>query len=187
VVTPGRVDGRLAGTSTTDHLVRGPTHELVRGQLAIVLQLLRCDAIQEPAVTVSPWFLRRRSEYQEHLLRVSCSGSWDPWVTFFCQAVQEQCESLVSGAVKLTGWLTESRRVLHDRRWTGAIHKLLEDLIEWPVVTIAFTASRYNVSVMNATRMVNHLVEIGVLEELTGKSYGRVFGATYVMKTVEMI
>jgi len=35
--------------------------------------------------------------------------------------------------------------------------------------------------------MINHLVEIGVLTELTGKSYGRVFGATYVMETVESI
>jgi hypothetical protein len=75
-------------------------------------------------------------------------------VRFFCEAVREQSESLLSGAVKLTEWLTESRRVLHERRWTGAIHKLLEDLIEWPVVTIAFTANRYNLSVMNATRMV---------------------------------
>jgi hypothetical protein len=34
VVTPGRIDGRLAGTSTTDHLVRRPTHEPVRGHQA---------------------------------------------------------------------------------------------------------------------------------------------------------
>lgn len=40
---------------------------------------------------------------------------------------------------------------------------------------------------MNATRMVNHLVGIGVLAELTGKSYGHRFGATYVMDTVESI
>jgi Fic family protein len=157
------------------------------GRLAIALQLIRTGSIQEPAVTVSPWFLRRRSEYQSHLLQVSCTGDWNPWVTFFCQAVREQCDSLVAGAVKLTEWLANARRTIHDRRWTGAIHKLLEDLVEWPVVTIAFTAERYHVSQMNATRMVNHLVEIGVLTELTGKNYGRVFGAKYVMDTVEGI
>jgi Fic family protein len=157
------------------------------GRLAIVLQLLQAGSIHQPAVTVSPWFLRRRSEYQAHLLAVSCTGDWNPWVDFFCTAIVDQCGALVEGAVRLRDWLDESRRALHERRWTGAIHKLLEDLIEWPVVTIAFTADRYGVSIMNATRMVNHLVEIGVLEELTGKSYGRSFGARYVMDTVELI
>lgn len=157
------------------------------GRLAIVLQLLRAGSIDEPAVTVSPWFLRRREDYQAHLLRVSCTGNWDPWVTFFCRAVREQCDSLVAGAVKLTEWLAESRRTIHARRWTGAIHKLLEDLVEWPVVTITFTAEHYSVSQMNATRMINHLVEAGILTELTGKNYGRVFGAKYVMETVDSI
>jgi Fic family protein len=84
-------------------------------------------------------------------------------------------------------WLNDSRELLHERRWTGAIHRLLGDLIEWPVTTIADAAERYGVSTMNATRMINHLVDIGVLSELTGKSYNRMFGATFVMQTVEGI
>jgi hypothetical protein len=43
------------------------------------------------------------------------------------------------------------------------------------------------VTTMNATRMINHLVEIGVLTELTGKNYGRIFGAKHVIDTVERI
>lgn len=157
------------------------------GRLVVVLQLLRANSIQHPALTVSPWFLKRRDEYQSHLLQISCTGDWGPWVRFFCQAVREQCESLVPGASRLLIWLSESRTALHERRWTGAIHRLLDDLVEWPVTTIADTAQRYDVTNVHAARMINHLVEIGVLTELTGKSYGRVFGATYVMETVESI
>ena len=40
---------------------------------------------------------------------------------------------------------------------------------------------------MNATRMINHLVEVDILTELTGKSYGRSFGARDVMNIVEKI
>jgi Fic family protein len=157
------------------------------GRLIVVLQLLNAASIQHPAITVSPWFLRRRVEYQDQMLALSSTGAWDPWVQFFCQAIREQSEALIVGAKELVHWLDESRRKVHERRWTGAIHGLLEGLIEWPVTTIADTATRYGVTTMNATRMVNHLVEIGVLEELTGRTYGRVFGATYVMRTVEGI
>ncbi len=148
---------------------------------------MRAQSIEHPAVTVSTWFLKRRDEYQAHLLEISCTGDWNPWVQFFCQAVREQCESLITGASKLLAWLSESRSALHERRRTGVIHRLLEDLVEWPVTTIADTATRYGVTNVHAARMINHLVEIGVLTELTGKNYGRVFGATYVIETVEGI
>ncbi len=36
--------------------------------------------------------------------------------------------------------------------------------------TIADAAQRYGVTTMNATRMVNHLVEVGILQEMTGRS-----------------
>ena len=157
------------------------------GRLIVVLQLLRAGAIQQPAITLSPWLLRRRQEYQEHLLAVSCSGDWNPWVRFFCQAIRVQCESLIKGAEDLLNWLARSRAILDEKRWTGTIHKVLTDLVEWPVTTISNTASRYQVSPMHATRMINHLTEVGIVTELTGKSYGRTFGATEVMNIVDRI
>jgi len=157
------------------------------GRLVIVLQLLRGSTIHQPAVTLSPWFLRRRSEYQDQLLAVSWSGDWNPWVRFFCQAVVAQSESLIKGAEQLLDWLSASRRLLDERRWTGKIHALLPDLIERPVTTIAATAARHGVTPMNATRMINHLAEVGVLTELTGKTYGRMWGAVEVMNVVDRI
>lgn len=157
------------------------------GRLVIVLQLLCGQAIRQPAVTVSPWFLKRREGYQQQLLAISCTGNWNPWVQFFCQAVREQCDLLIPGADRLLNWLSGSRRAVHERRWTGAIHRLLEDLIEWPVTTIADTASRYGVTPVHAARMINHLVEIGVLRELTGKNYRRIFGAFSVIEIIETI
>lgn len=157
------------------------------GRLVVVLQLLRAQSIRYPAVTVSPWFLKRRAEYQGHLLSISSTGDWNPWIRFFCQAVQDQCGSLILGAEQLLIWLNQSRAALHERRRAGTIHRFLEDLVEWPVTTIADTAERYGVSQVHASRMVANLVEIGVLEELTGKSYGRIFGARRVMDTVEGI
>lgn len=157
------------------------------GRLVLVLQLLEDGALEHPALTVSPWFLRRRQLYQDHLLNVSCSGDWNPWVTFFCDAVTAQSMSLIAGAERLLVWMQNARRLLDARRWTGAIRRLLDDLVEWPVITIADTATRYNVTPMNATRMVNHLVEVGIIRELTGRNYARVFGATEVIETVDGI
>jgi Fic family protein len=157
------------------------------GRLVMVLQLLRSGTIQQPAITLSPWLLRHRGEYQEHLLTVSCTGNWNPWIRFFSTAVHAQCLSLISGAEHMLRWLGDSRRILDERHWTGTIHRVLADLIEWPVTTITDTASRYGISPMNATRIINHLTEVGILTETTGKSYGRIFTAVDVMNIVDRI
>jgi len=157
------------------------------GRLTVVLQLLSYGTIRQPAITLSPWLLRHREEYQEGLLGVSCTGNWNPWIRFFCDAISAQCASLITGAQRLIDWLSTSRQKLDERHWTGTIHKVLEGLVEWPVTTITATASKYNVTQPAATKMINHLVEVEILAELTGRSYGRSFGATQVMEIVEAI
>ena len=84
-------------------------------------------------------------------------------------------------------WLKESREKINERRWAGAIYDVLTDLTQSPIVSVASIAGRRGMTSTAAASIVNHLVEIGVLEEMTGRSYGRVFGATRVMKIVDSI
>jgi Fic family protein len=157
------------------------------GRLLIVLQLLRAGVIRQPAVTVSPWLFRHRQQYQDELLRVSCTGDWNPWVRFFCEAIVSQCEALIAGATKLVGWLDDARAKINERRWAGAIYDVLTSLTQAPLTSIAAIAERQSMTATAASNIVGHLVEIGVLKEMTGRSYGRVFGATEVMSIVDAI
>ncbi len=157
------------------------------GRLLIVLQLLKAGAIPEPALTLSPWLLRRREQYQDQLLRLSQTGDWNPWVSFFCEAIVDQCAAHVEITGRLMDWLADVRDKLHASRWGGVIHRIVEGLIEWPVITHAFAAEKYGVSVPAAKSAIDRLVRIGVLQELTGRSYRRVFGAVDVINAVESL
>lgn len=157
------------------------------GRLAIVLQLLKAGIIQHPAITISPWFFKHRDEYQNHLLSVSCTGDWNPWVQFFCRAIIDQCGALISGADRLNQWLSDSMAIVNKRRWAGAIYDVLRDLTQWPVVSIASVAVKCGVTPTAATNIVNHLAEVGIIEEMTGRTYGRMFGATEIMSIVDSI
>jgi len=95
--------------------------------------------------------------------------------------------SLCAGAQRLIEWRDNAHRQVQARRWYGTINQLLDGLLKWPVVTVSDTAASLEVSVVHATRMINHLVELGILHELTGKSYNRIFGAIDVMNIVEAI
>lgn len=155
------------------------------GRLVIVLQLLRTEALSEPAITVSPWFRRKREAYQDHLLHVSRTGEWDQWVTFFCDAICAQADAAVNVIGELTNWLATVRAELNTRHWSGTVLNICEALIDWPVINARFVQDTHEVSAPTAKSAIDRLVELDVLVEMTGKSYGRVYGAAAVMSIVE--
>lgn len=157
------------------------------GRLTILLQFMRAGALPEPALTLSPWLQRRRNAYVDHLFRTSCTGDWNPWVGFFCTGVKEQCEAHVAVIDRLLSWIADLRGRLQSRNWSGTVIRLAEDLVDWPLITMGFAAERYGVSFPTAKNAVDRLVEIGVLSELTGRPYGRVFGAHDIMQAVESL
>lgn len=157
------------------------------GRLVIVLQLLLDGALEAPSLTISPWLLRRRQQYQDALLAVSRTGDWDPWVEFFALGLKEQCQSHVAVARDLLTWMNDLRQTLIDRRWHGVIFGVSESLIDWPIITNAVVQNRHNVRAPAAQSAIDRLVEVGALRELTGASYGRIYGATRVMELVESL
>lgn len=88
---------------------------------------------------------------------------------------------------RLNVWVVGVRQALNERGWHGTIASLVEDLIDWPVITASFVQDKYGVSAPTAKSTIDRLCEIAVLHELTGRSYRRVFGATDVMNAVEAL
>jgi Fic family protein len=157
------------------------------GRLLILLQLLVEGRLGEPVLTLSPWLLKRRTRYQDHLLATSSTGDWNPWIRFFCEGLREQCDRHVVVAQELLDWLAGVRSRLNERHWTGTIGRLAEDLIDWPVVTNGSVQRQYDCSGPTAQKAIDRLVELEVLEELTGGSYARIWGARKVMQLAESL
>ncbi len=157
------------------------------GRLLIVVQFLKAGVLGSPSLTLSPWLLRRRRDYQDHLLAVSQTGAWDPWVAFFAQGVTRQCEAHVEVASKLVSWQSELRTDLSRRNWSGVIVEVAETLVEWPIVTNSVIQKRFDVSAPTAKSVTDRLVKIGALVQLGRRNYSRVFGAQPVIDLVESL
>lgn len=157
------------------------------GRLVILLQLLRAGRLEAPSLSISPWLLKRRDQYQGLLLSTSETGDWRPWVRFFCRAVDEQSRSHVEVAGRLIDWSQGLRRELNDHRWSGVIVSLADDLVDWPVVTNSSIQQQYGVTAPTAQNAIDRLVDVGALEEMTGRSYGRIYGARGIIDLVESL
>lgn len=155
------------------------------GRLIVVLQLMQYGAIHYPLLIVSPWFEARRREYQDHLLEVSQTGNFDAWVRFFAEGLRAQAEQTVRRVEALLDYQDEMRVAIREGNVRGVRARIMEDIVGQPIISVPWAETRYGVSYQAVNEAVRRLVTDGVLRELTGRNYNRLFSAPRVLTIVE--
>lgn len=150
------------------------------GRLIAILQLIDYGLLTEPLINLSPYFEGRSDQYRYLLREVSTRGAWDEWISFFCNAISEQAVDAESRIRALLAWRDNTLAMLRAKRVKGVAIAVTEKLIEHPTVTVKNIADSHHVSAQAANNAVTRLVGLGVLSEITGRSYNRVFSAPAV-------
>lgn len=152
------------------------------GRLVTVLQLARDGELRLPVLNISPWLEGRRKDYQDHLLGVSSSGDFDPWVQFFCEAVRVQALRTVGKIDALHDWRDDALARLRAAGVRGIATRIVEDALGYPLITPTEAAHRYGFSYPAINAAIRRLAELRILEERSGRSYGRIFAARPVLR-----
>jgi cell filamentation protein, protein adenylyltransferase len=156
------------------------------GRLLVIVQLLRGAVIREPLLVVSPWFEKRRDQYLDELMRLSCSGDWDRWVSFFAEGVAASAldsQQKVEGLVELQEQL---RRRVQDANKRGSAERLAADLVGRPYVDRPWVAKRLGLSGQGAQNAINTLLALGILEPAQARlaRNARLYVAPEVMQII---
>jgi Fic family protein len=154
------------------------------GRLIITLQLIDQQALTHPVLNLSPWFEPRRTEYVDHLLNTSLTGDFGPWVQFFADAVLAQAKSASVTISELLTYRDEVVRTLRDSKASGMVLDLANDLIGFPRISVSKAAELYGVKYPTANAAIAKLVDLGIMREITGASYGRVFACDRVYNLI---
>lgn len=145
------------------------------GRLVVVLQMMEADTLAYPILNLSPWLKARKEEYKDHLLEVSATGNYDPWVRFFSTAVEAQAEDMVRRIEELLAVREEMLALTRAHRVRGTAVSIVEDLIGYSSITPSAAAKLHGVTYKAANDAIRRLEELGILRETTGASYGRIF------------
>ncbi len=154
------------------------------GRLIAVLQLIERGALSHHFLTISPYFEARRTEYSELLRQVSQTGDFDPWVRFFIVGIRTQAERALQQVKELLDWRDKTIAHLREAQVRGVALQIAEDLVAYPAITPTKAATTYGVTYPAANAAIAKLEEHGVLAEVTGRSYGRLFLAEGVVSII---
>ena len=157
------------------------------GRLLVIVQLLRGALIHEPLLIVSPWFERRREQYQDSLLELSCTGEWDRWIAFFAEGVEASAPESQRKVEGLASLQEDLRGRVQAAGKRGVSERLAADLVGLPFLTRADVVKRYRLSGQGAINAINTLVELGILQDAGFSNRGgRVFIAPEVVDLVSL-
>ena len=151
------------------------------GRLLAILQLIEAGLLDAPVVNLSPYFEARRDHYIGLLEQVSVTGAWDEWITFFCDTLASQAADGVRRIRELLNWRYTTLASLRDAGVRGTAHAVIDHFISQPMTTARATSDRHGVSANTANHALKRPLEMGVVQEITGKPYARVYVASDVL------
>jgi Fic family protein len=154
------------------------------GRLLAILQLIDYGLLTDPLINLSPYFEAQSDRYRHLLREVSTVGAFDDWIRYFCEALSAQAQDAELRIRDLLAWRDGSLAMLRSNGVKGVALAVTEKLIEFPTLTVKHVAETHGVSIQAANHAVARLAEAGILEEITGRSYNRVFQAPAVLEIV---
>lgn len=155
------------------------------GRLLITITGNKNGWLEFPLPYLSPYFERTRQEYYDLLLRVSTHGDWSSWIAYFCRAIEVECADGMRRIRALDRLRTEYRVRAEAVGNSQSLPKLADHLFSRQAVTVASVKQFLGVSQPASQKLIDRLVGAGILTEVTGGNYRRIYLAEEIVRLIE--
>lgn len=146
------------------------------GRLLITLFLLEQKSLTTPALYISYFLKKNRTEYYDRLTLVRTKGDYEQWIKFFLMAVSESAQDAYENIIRLAKLHDEHvARINTLGRARLTALQLFSYLERNPIMEIKGTAQALQLSFNTVASAVKRLVDIGILVQSGGNQRGRTF------------
>jgi Fic family protein len=144
------------------------------GRLLIPLYLVDKGILKQPVLYLSDFFERNRTHYYDNLMRAREKNDLLQWFKFFLVGIIETASNSVAtfdNILKLQKQVESQIQALGSR--TANAQKVIDYLYQRPIIDAAKVGEVGEVSLASAYKLIVDLVQLGILEEITGGKRGK--------------
>jgi Fic family protein len=152
------------------------------GRLLITLFLIERGRLSQPLLYLSAYFEAHRQDYYDLLQRVRTLGDRAAWIRFFLAGVTETAREGVQRAGQLMDLRESFRQRVRDKPKALA---LTDALFLNPYMSVTRAEKLLKVSNPTARQAVRVLEGKGILEEISGRAWGRLYLARPILEAIE--
>lgn len=147
------------------------------GRLLVTLYLCVNGVIRKPLLYLSLYLKTHRADYYRLLQEVREHGAWEAWLEFFLTGVADTANQAFDAATRIVELFKEDRERITARSERASSALRVHDLLQQnPYLAANQLVERTGLSAPTVNAALADLERIGVVEEVTGRKRGRVFG-----------
>ena len=147
------------------------------GRLLVTLYLCVNGVLRKPLLYLSLYLKTHRNDYYRLLQEVREHGAWEAWLEFFLTGVAETANQAFDAATRIIELFKEDReRITTRSERAGSALRVHELLQQNPYLTANQLVERTGLTAPTVNAALADLERLGVVEEVTGRKRGRVFG-----------
>jgi Fic family protein len=145
------------------------------GRLLITMILCAEGALSQPFLYLSLYFKQNRDDYYAALQRVRSDGDWEGWMAYYLEGIDWTARQTTETTMQLLDLFRSDRERVVTAARGKAMLRVYEQLQQRVIVSVRRTAEQLSVSIPTATTALKGLEEMGIVREITGRTYGRLF------------
>ncbi|TDN67256.1 Fic family protein [Paraburkholderia sp. BL10I2N1] len=147
------------------------------GRLLVTLFLNVHGVLRSPLLYLSLYLKTHRADYYRLLQEVRERGAWEAWLEFFLAGVAETANQAFDAATRIVGLFKDDReRITAESERAGSALRVHDLLQQNPFLTANLLVERTGLTAPTVNAALADLERLGVVEEVTGRRRGRVFG-----------
>ncbi len=135
------------------------------GRILNMLYLVAKDLLDLPVLYLSRYLIQTKSSYYRELQAVRDTGNWEPWLLYILEGVSQTAQQTIGLIGQIRDLMQHTKHRMRDECPKIYRQELLNNLFNHPYTKIEFVMEDLSVSRITATKYLDELVSIGLLNK----------------------
>lgn len=136
------------------------------GRIINMLYLVAKDLLDLPVLYLSHYLIQTKSRYYQELQAVRDTGDWEPWLLYMLEGVSRTARETIELIGQIRDLMQHTKHRMREECPKIYRQELLNNLFNHPYTKIEFVVEDLGVSRITATKYLDELVSIGLLEKI---------------------
>jgi len=146
-------------------------------RLLVTLYLCVHGVLRKPLLYLSLYLKAHRADYYRLLQEVREHGAWEAWLDFFLTGVADTANQAFDAVTRIVDLFKQDReRITSESERAGSALRIHDLFQQNPYLTANLLVARTGLSAPTVNAALTDLERLGIVEEVTGRRRGRVFG-----------
>lgn len=136
------------------------------GRIINMLYLVAKDLLDLPVLYLSRYLIQTKSHYYRELQAVRDTGDWEPWLMYMLEGVSRTARETIELIGQIRELMQHTKHRMREECPKIYRQELLNNLFNHPYTKIEFVVEDLGVSRITATKYLDELVSIDLLEKI---------------------